>query len=191
MNFKSLRTAAAVAAITMGIAGFAAQSVAQTVTTNLTVSPGITSADGADINLGTWFLLHRNGDNFSINSTTAGVIAALGVAGGATNSQAINIVTGTAPGTVTVSLPTGVDGVQLNMQRGVITPFADANLTLQNIRYMTATEADAALNEAVNVPVTVVTGGTPETVNFGVDVAVSGSPAPGPQTASFTVTFAF
>jgi hypothetical protein len=190
MNFKSMKYAAAVAVIALGISG---QAQAQTpVLTNITTNSAITIVDVQDIEFGTWFLIFRNADAFSLNMTTAGVSSAVGLGGGAADSQAIELVAGTGEGQVTVDLPVGLNNIQLNMQRDAIVDFADAGLTLTNTTYGTATEgANVALATATNVPVTVVNGGTPEVVSFGADIAVSATPADAAHSASFNVTFAY
>ena len=193
MNFKSLRYAAAVAAVTAGITGFAGQASAQTpVVTTLTVNSTVTVADVADPDFGTWFLIFRNADAFELTMDTAGNVTANNLAGGAGNSVALNLVAAPSEGTVTVDLPAGANGVVLNMQRDNIVDFLDGGLTLQNITYATATEgANQVFAALTNEPVTVVTGGTPETVSFGGEIAVTAQPANAAHTASYNVTFAF
>ena len=197
MNFKHTKILATVAvAALMGVT-FApsksnAAAVTPTVNASITTSSAITVADGADMEFGTWFILFRNADNFSLHLTTGGVLTAVGIGPApATDSRAINILAAPAVGTVTASLPTGVSGVIINMQRTAITDFADAALTLSNITYMTASQAEAALPVTTNVPVTILTGGTPETVNFGADIDITGNPADLLHTASFDVSFSY
>jgi len=180
MTFKSIKTMAAAAALLAGIAGAATVANAQTpVLANLTTSSTITVADIRDMAFGTWFIIHRN------------VVTAANLAGGPTNSQAVKLVPGDLTGRVSASLPTGADGLVINMQRDAIVNFTDTTLALQTVRYSTFTEAAAALGQAVNVPVTIVTGGTPEVVNFSAEIAVTGQPTDAAHSASFNVTFAF
>lgn len=197
MNFKRTKilATAAVAAL-MGVAFAPSQShaaaVTPTVNATLTTSSAITVADGVDMGFGTWFILFRNADNFSLRLSTAGAISTVGLGGvPATDSRAINTLIAPVAGTVTATLPSGVSGVVINMQRSAITDFADAALTLSNTTYSTATEAEAPLLTTTNVPVTIVTGGTPETVNFGADIDITGNPADLTHTASFVVSFAY
>ncbi len=197
MNFKHTKIMAttAVAAL-MGIAIVPtiteAAPVTPTVVVNLTTNSAITVADGVDMQFGTWFLIFRNADLFNLNLTTAGVVSAVGLGGGAGDSQAINTLPGPVAGTVTVTLPAGINGIQLNMQRTAITQFTDPGLTLANTTYGTATEgANQALITTTNVPVTVVTGGVNETVSFGADINVTATPADAAHTSSFIVSFAY
>jgi hypothetical protein len=198
MNFKRTKILATVAvAALMGVVFSSSSSnaaaVNPTVNASITTSSAITVADGQDMTFGTWFLIFRNADNFSLHMTTAGVITAVGLGPTpATDSRAINILAAAQVGTVTVQLPAGVSGVVLNMQRTAITDFTDVALTLNNITYATATEgANLALPATTNVPVTAVTGGTPETVSFGADIDVTATPADATHTASFDVSFAY
>lgn len=154
----------------------------------ITTSSGITAADGVDMDFGDWLIGVNNGDQATITIDTDGDLTAVE----GTTSQLIELTgatTGVA-GTVTVDLPSGADGVELQMSRGTITQFTDTNITLDDITYSTATEAEAPLAESTPVVVTVVTGGTPETVSFGGTItAEDASPADATHTASFTVTF--
>lgn len=197
MNFKRTKILATVAiAALMGVVSASSQShaaaVTPTVNASITTASAITVADGVDMAFGTWFILFRNADNFIIRLSSAGVISTTGLALPANaNSNAVNTLVAPVAGTVTASLPAGVSGVVLNMQRTVITDFTDLALTLNSITYSTTTEAEAPLPATTNVPVTVVTGGTAETVSFGGDVEVTGNPADATHTASFQVSFAY
>lgn len=198
MNFKRTKILATVAVAALTGMVFSpsssnAAAVTPTVNATLTTNAAITVADGVDMTFGTWFLIFRNADIFNLHMTTAGVITAVGLGPTpATDSRAINILPSPQAGTVTVMLPAGVSGVVLNMQRTAITDFADAGLTLSNITYGTATEgANVALPATTNVPVTAVTGGTPETVSFGADIDVTATPADATHTASFDVSFSY
>lgn len=193
MNFNKLKTAAAVAVITMGIAGYAMQANAQTpVLANITTSSAITVADVSDMEFGTWFLLYRNADAFTLTMATDGNITVGGLGGGPLDSQALNLVAGAGEAEVTVDLPVGANGIVLQMQRDAIVDFLDGGLTLQNITYETTTEgANLALAQATDVDVTVITGGAPESVTFGGEIAVSGMPADATHSASFNVSFAY
>jgi hypothetical protein len=152
---------------------------------------GITAADGATMDFGDWLIGVAAADTASIVMATDGTYT---INEGAT-SQLVELggnASGTA-GTVTVDLPAGADEVELQMERGAITDFADAALTLSDITYATATEGDdIPLAEATPVVVTVDTGGTPETVSFGATITASNaSPANGTHTATFNVVFSY
>jgi hypothetical protein len=188
MNVKPIKFLAVQGAFALMLA-FSPTANAQTVVqASISTSSAITVADGADMAFGEWFLaVGGAGGPFSLTLSTAGVITDDAGA----SSFAEEITPGAVVGTVTATTPTGVDGIVLQMTRDAIVPFADAGLTLENITYMTTTEAEDALDEATAVPVTVLVGGTPELVSFGADIAVSATPADGTHTASFTVSFAY
>lgn len=193
MNFTTLRNGTALAVAILGISGFMGQAQAQTViTTNLDVDSAITVAPGNDIEFGTWLLVYRNADAFSlVMAPDTGNITPTGLGGGAGDSVAISLVAGTGQGNLTVDLPVGANGIAINMTRGAITDMPSTALTLQNITYNTTTEGNQPFLQATNEPVTVVTGGTPETVSFGAEIAVSAQPLDGPHSGTFTVNFAY
>ncbi len=197
MDFKRTKILATVAVaaligIPFSISQSQAAAVNPTVSVSMTTNSAVTVADGVDMNFGTWFLVFRNADPFDLRLTTAGTVSAINLGGGTGDSQAIETLAAAQAGTVTVSLPTGINGVVVNLQRTAITPFTDPGLTLQNITYGTTTQgANQALAEATNRPVTIVTGGTPETVRFGADIHVTATPADAAHTASFNVSFAY
>lgn len=194
MNLKALKYGAAVGVAMMGISGFLGQAQAQTVIqANITVDSAITVTPGLNIEFGTWLLVYRNADPFELTMDTAGNIVVNNIAAGAGNSVAIQLTPGTGAGNLTVNLPTGANGVTLNMSRGAITNFGGGGLTLQNITYGTTIEgANQVFAQSPTLePVTVVTGGTPQTVSFGAEIAVASQPVNGPASASFTVSFAY
>lgn len=191
MTFKPFQSLAAFAALALVLAFSSGSAHAQTVQSSITTSSAITATDGVDMAFGTWFLLHGPGgagDDFSLTIDTAGVITDDIVAQA---SVATELVAGpAAAGTVLVTVPLGADGVVLQMTRGAITDFPSAALTMQNVTYSTASQVEAPFN-LVAVPVTVITGGTDETVSFGADILVTATPADGLNTASFVVSFAY
>jgi hypothetical protein len=188
MNVKSMKIMAVQGAFALMLA-FSPTANAQTVVqSSITTSAAITVTDGNDMAFGEWFLVVGGaGTGFSLTLATDGTFSDTATA----PDVATEITAGAVVGTVTVQTPTGADGIELQMTRDTITDFTDAGLTLENITYMTATEVEAAFDEATPVPVTVVLGGTPETVSFGADIAVSATPADGTHAASFTVSFAY
>jgi hypothetical protein len=196
MNFKHTKLLAtvAVAALTGVVVAPSSSNAAvvtPTVTATLTTNSAITVVDGADMNFGTWFLVFRNADLFSLHLDTAtGLTTAVGALGG-TNSLAIETAAGSVLGTVTVNLPAGLNNVILNMQRSATTDMPDAGLTLNAITYDTAIETPTVMTALTNYPVTVQTGGIAETVTFGADVDVTATPADAVHVGSFTVSFAY
>jgi hypothetical protein len=195
MTFRTFKTLAVASLALAGIAMMPGQANAQaetaTVTASIITDAGITAAVGDTMDFGTWLLGVSTGDEAAITMDTAGAITVTSQTG---TAQAIDLGgtnTGT-PGTVTVDLPTGADGIELQMERGAITQFGDTNIVLSDIVYVTATEAiEAPVDEAVPVVVTVVTGGTPETVTFGGTITASETPADNTHTATFDVTFGY
>jgi len=197
MNFKQTKLMATVAVAALTGAVFApTSSQAAVVTPNVNVSlitnSAITVADGVDMAFGTWFLIFRNADAFELRITPAGVTSIQNIGGGTADSQAVNTIAAPVAGTVTVSLPAGINGIVVNMQRTLETDFTDAGLTLTRITYSTVTEpGPTVMTAATNYPVTVVTGGVAETVSFGADIQVTATPADATHTATFQVSFAY
>ncbi len=189
MNFNSLKYGIAVGAAVLGITGFAGQSHAQTnsavVTTNIEVVSGIEATVGAPIDFGTWVLAYRSANNFTLVMDTTGAVVADNVA-----SVAIPVTPGAGAGNLTVDVPVGVNNVILQMTRGAITNFAGGSgISLTGVSYMTASQPEAPFAQTVNHPVTVITGGVDEVVNFGATIAVTAQPTLAAHTASFTATF--
>ena len=193
MTFQSIKTMAATAALLIGVVGAGSIATAQTpVQAAITTNAAITVVDIRDMAFGTWLLVFRNADAFSLTMDTTGVITPVGLGGGPTNSIALNLVTAPLTARVSANLPAGANGVVINMQRDAIVDMPDLGLTFVSPTYATVTEgANQALPLATPVPVTVVTGGTAEVVDFGGTIDVSATPANATHTASFNVTFAY
>lgn len=194
MNLKALKYGAALGVAIMGITGFTSNAQAQVnnavVTTNIEVINGIDVVAGDPIDFGTWVIAYRFADAFELTMATTGVITPANIAAAPNNSVAIPVVAGTGAGNLTVDVPAGINNVELQMTRGPITNFTGGSgLLLQNITYMTATEPEAAFAQTVPHTVTVLSGGTPEIVTFGAEIAVTAQPPLTPHTASFTATF--
>jgi len=188
-NLKMLALAtAAVAGLALLPQGAQAQTPVQT---SIATNSAITVVDGDDIDFGTWLIIVRSGETptLTIDSTATVTVA------GDTTSTVQDLGVGTQQaGTLTVDVPAGSNNVVLQMERTAATAFTDGGLTLTNAFYSTATEgADVAFPEATGVDVTVVAGGTPETVTFGVEITANATPddANSPHTSSFDVTFAY
>ena len=195
MTFKTFKTLAVASLALAGIAMMPGQANAQaetaTVTASITTDAGITAAVGDTMDFGSWLLGVSAGDEAAVTMDTAGAMTVSSQTG---TAQAIDLGgtnTGT-PGTVTVDLPAGADGIELQMERGAITQFVDLYIVLSDITYVTATEnIESPVDEAVPVVVTVVSGGTTETVTFGGTVTASLTPADAAHTATFDVTFGY
>lgn len=185
MFYKSVQVAA-FGVMALGIAALSGSANAQTpINVSLDTNSAITVVDGADFDFGEWFLVHDGADDFELNMTGAGVLTVANIA----TSVATELTSVDQPADLTVETPAAA---VVQMTRGVITDFGDAALTLAAITYTTATEGpDDPLPQAVASPVTVVAGATPETVSFGADIQVTGTPADGNHTANFTVSFAY
>lgn len=192
MNLNTLKRTAATAAIIastilMPVAGQAAN---PTVSTSITTASGITVADGVDTAFGSWLVIVRNGESITLTMDELGAI----VAGGATQSTVINLTPGTGvAGTVTVDVPAGANNVVLQMSRTAATAFGTAGLAFTSVAYSTAAEGNlnAFAATPATVPVTVVAGGTPQTVTFSPVLTFTASVAPGTYTSSFDVSFAY
>jgi hypothetical protein len=188
-SFKTLALAtAAVAVVAFLPQNASATPVQATIATN----SAITVADGVDINFGTWLIIVRSAETPTITLDNAGAI----VTGGITNSTLQNLTPGTGvAGTVTVDLPAGTANTVLQMSRTAPVAFTDTGLSISAVTYTTATETgnNAFLVTPATEPVTVVAGGTPETVTFGATITATATPldANSPHVSSFDVSFAY
>ncbi len=188
---KTFKYGIAIGAAIMGISGFTGQAHAQTnsalVTAQITVVSGIEATVGLPIDFGTWVLAYRAGNNFTLVMDTTGAVVADNVA-----SVAIPVVAGAGAGNLTVDVPAGLTNTILQMTRGAITNFAGGSgLSLTAVSYRTASQVEAPFAQTVNHPVTVITGGVDEVVNFGATISITAQPLvqAAPHTASFTATF--
>lgn len=189
-TFKTLALAtAAVAVVAFVPQGANAQTPVQT---SIATNSAITVVDGVDIDFGTWLIIVRGGETPTLTIDNAGAITT----GGITTSTLQNLTPGTSvAGTVTVDTPTGTTNTVLQMSRTAATAFTDPGLAITAVTYSTATEGNnqAFAVAPATVPVTVVAGGTPETVTFGATITASVTPldANSPHTSSFDVSFAY
>ncbi len=189
MTRNSLKSFAAIGALALVLAFLPGGAQAQTIQSSITTSSAITATDGVDMGFGTWFLIHGGApaNDFTLTMDTAGAV----VSTAAPPSVSTELVAGSGQGTVLVTVPAGANGVVLQMTRGAIVDFPSAALTLQNTTYGTVTQGANQPLAGAAVPVTVVTGGVNEVVSFGAQIAVTGTPADGANTGSFSVTFAY
>ena len=162
------------------------------ITATIETDSGITAAVVDSIDFGSYLIGvdALSGDQVTITIDTLGALTS-----NATGTAQVIDLTGTAtgtPGQATVDLPSGADGIELQMTRDVITQFVDTNITLDDITYRTATEAEDPVLEATPVIVTVVAGGTPEPVFFGGTITADATPADNAaHTATFNVNFGY
>lgn len=195
MNLHSLIKKAALAGLAVSagalIAGGAmAQNTPQTVTVSLATNSALTSADGVDADFGEYLVIIRNGETVTLTmDNTAAIVVA-----GDTQSTVIQTdATGVQAGTVTITAPTGADNVTLQMTHGAIVPFTDPGIDLTGITYTDTVSTDVDFTAGTAVDVVAVTGGTPETITFGHEISIDGTPddTNSPHTASYDVSFAY
>ena len=165
------------------------------VTVDIETAAGITAVTQSDMNFGSWLIGIRSGETPYITLDEG--TGALSVTG-STNSDIINL-TGATTGTrgsILVTLPTGADGLTLQMSRGVITQFADTSLVLSNIEYLSDDNGETgplASGAPNSVDIQVTTGGTGALVQFGGRITATATPVGDAvvHTASFDVAFAY
>lgn len=156
----------------------------------ITTSAGISAANVADINFGSWLVGVASGatPTISLGATSGGFTT--GNLGG---SQLINLAGNTSGtvGQVTVTLPNGADGIVLQMERSAVTDFTDGGLSLTTVLYDTDDIAPGTLAAATPVSVTVESGGVAEPVTFGAVITADATPADATHSATFNVVFSY
>lgn len=195
MQFKSLKglilATSAIAAVT-----FTATDVRAATSASMGVS--VESIDAVDVtklndmNFGKWLL---NYSAESIVLTLNPLTNAVSV-NSLTTSSAQQLASTSRGGRLAVDIPAGINNYTLDMTVAAPSAFTDtAAYTLTSISYATATEAVATVTAdgVATHPVTVLTGGTPETVYFGGVLTVGAQPTTNvlDNGASFTVNFAY
>ena len=193
MKFQSLKTLALVSTAVLGMSMPVLAADNANVTVDINTLGGITALTTADMNFGHWLVGVRTGDAPTIVMTPDGTLSTTTGVG----SQLIKLdagATGTE-GTVLVTLPTGADGLTIQMSRGLITNFVDTNLSLGTITYSNsdAAQAGTLLEADPGKPITITTGATGATVSFGGTITASATPVGDnvTHTASFNVSFAY
>ena len=193
MKFKSLKTLALVSAAVLGMSMPVNAADNANVTVDIETAGGITALTQTDMNFGHWLVGVHPGDAPTIVMTPAGVLSTTTGVG----SQLIKLDAGAngTQGTVLVTLPTGADGLTLQMSRGAITNFTDTSLSLGTITYSNsdAAQTGTLLEADPGKPITITTGATGATVSFGGTITASGTPVGDNvlHTASFLVSFAY
>ena len=176
MELKTLKALALTSATVFGLAmAGPAYAQTETVTASLATSSAITTTFEEGVDFGEYFINIDGTEQptLSMDSTTGAITVA-----GATNSQVIQITAPTsARGEVTVSVP--ADNTTVQMTPTAVVDFTDPALSLTTVRYLSASESGSWANTSTTaVPITVLTGGTPESVFFaGVITAGDGSTA--------------
>jgi len=195
MKFKSLQKLALVSSAVLGMAIPAAVYAAAPnadVTIDITTDAGITATNLNDIDFGTWIIGVHTGDTPTIVMPVA--------TGTMTKTTGVGsdllAISGTAGvlGQIKVTLPTGADGLTLQMQRAAVTQFADTNIQLTAVTYKNSDNVaqTGTLAAVTNVPIDVTVGATGATVSFGGTITATATPADNlAHNASFVVTFSF
>jgi hypothetical protein len=196
MKFNSFKTLALVTTAMVGLSMPINVNAAPNalVTVDIETQAGITAATQQDMDFGSWLIGVHPGDNPTVVlepdgdlTTTTGVGSQLIELTGATTGDV---------GEVLVTLPTGADGITVQMSRGAITPFADGSLVLGTITYLNSDDVlqtGTLLENDPGKPITVDVGATGATVSLGGTVTASATPVGDGvvHTASFNVSFAY
>jgi hypothetical protein len=197
MNFKSFKTLALLGSAVIGLSlapGVANADPDDDVTAAIQTSTTITATAGAVMDFGIWLIgipaSNVNSSTLVMDPQTGGVTPTTG------GGHQLIALTGSTPafGTVSVVLPTGADGLTLQMSHGALTPALGAGLVLSDISYYNPdTPAQTGVMTAsTQVPITITTGDTGVAVQFGGTITASGStPTDGPHGETFNVAFAY
>lgn len=192
MNFKTFKQVAVIgtAIVALGYMSDVAKAApTATVTASITTSSTITALTGVNMDFGTWLVGVHAADAPTITMNSATGAYTIGAVG---SSQIKNLgaATGT-PGSATITLPTGADGIVVQMSLDTLTDFPGASgLSMTGITYSTLTEADTAIIQGgATQPVTNVLGGAPETIKFGGTITATATPTDGNYAGSIDVSF--
>ena len=194
MNFKTLKSLALVgSALTLGIvSGNAVAAPNDTMDASITTSSTITATAGAVMDFGSWLVGIPGGSlattTLVMNPNTGAVVRTAGA-----GHQVIALPGATAYGTVTVTLPTGANGMTLQMSHAALTPTLGPGLALSNISYYNPnTPAQTGVMTATTkYPITITTGATGVAVRFGGTITASATPNEGDHGEVFNVAFAY
>lgn len=165
------------------------------VTVDIETAAGITAVTQADMNFGSWLIGVTAGETPTIQ-----MAAATGFLTPTPLTSELIELTGATNGTrgrVLVTLPTGANGLTLQMTRGTITQFTDTSLVLGTITYINSDVPAQFGTIAAGLPgarpITVTTGATGATVSFGGTITANATPVGNNvvHTASFDVAFAY
>lgn len=190
MRFNKFRKLAVIgtAALAIGyMSNTASAADNANVNASITTSSTITAAAVNTMDFGTWLVGIHTGDTPTIRMDATGAYTT----GSLGTSQIANLGAGTGtPGSATITLPNGADGVIVQMSLDAINDFAGGALSLTAVTYDTATEAETAIVAGgATQPVTNVNGSTPETISFGATITASATPTDGNHTASLDISF--
>lgn len=196
MTFKSLKTLTLVgtAALALGLSYHAAKAAdSETVEVLMDIESGITATAGTTMEFGDWLVGVHSGENPTL---TMAVATGTVTPGNMTLSRLVKLDgTVTTAGTVVVTLPSGANGVTLQMQRGAVSAFSGATeFTMTQVTYANSDNVaqTGVLALATPVPIEVDVGATGATVSFGGTITATATPATdGAHTATFNVAFAY
>ncbi len=194
MNFKTLKNLAIIGTAALALSYGAAKAAdSETVEVLMDIESGITATAGTTMDFGDWLV----GVHASETPTLTMAVATGNVTAGGTTLSRLVKLTGaaTTAGTVVVTLPSGANGVTLQMQRGAVSAFSAATeFTMTSVTYLNSDNAlqTGTLALATPVPIDVTTGATGATVSFGGVITATATPATdGAHTATFNVSFAY
>jgi hypothetical protein len=196
MKFNSFKTLAMVTTAMIGLSVPVSVQAAPDadVTVDIETQAGITADTENNLDFGHWLIGVHPGDTPSVTLAPDGALTFDDGAG----SQLIEL-TGAATGQqgeVRVTLPSGADGITVQMTRGAITNFADTSLVLGTITYVNGDDAlqtGTLLENDPGKPITVDVGATGAVVSLGGTVTASATPAGDnvAHSATFNVSFAY
>ena len=180
---KTVMATAAVALMAFGAGTPADAQVTQQFTASFITAAALTTAPGTNLDFGTWAVSILDGETITVTiPPTLGGGApgvptpALTAAGGTGGQQSLftNTVAPASSGTFTVTTPVNTT---LQISGSVSTDFPEANVSMNNLMYDTATEGVTAVPGAFTggTIVTTQTGGTPEEIAIGADLVISGT----------------
>jgi hypothetical protein len=189
MKLTKLKRLATVSAVALGMAvtNGPAQAQTENLTATLETNSAITSNVANNLDFGEWFINFVAGDTPVLTMNTNGALTVTQTGAVGNGSQLVQITAPTNRGEINVQTPAPS---LLDITCTNIVDFVDGGLTLNVIRYDTATQPVTACDNTAD-PVTVVSGGTDELVSFGGDITVSATPGDGTHTATFQVDFAY
>lgn len=165
----------------------------ETVIVSMDTENEFTVTDGDDMDMGSWFAVHRNGDDITISIAEDGSLTNSAL----TDSIVVDTTGGNGtPATVLVEFPALVDGFVITMTVDNLNDFADAGLSLAQVYWSGLDDngdpaSEVAIAFAGSADVQIALGGAPQTFTFSADVLMTDTPAAGPHTADFTVDFAY
>jgi len=198
MDFKKLKSLALVGTAVLGL-GLLSQSTPSngaspnvaTMNAKLATQSTITAVAGAHVDFKTWLIGVPT-------AAPASTLVMSPVDGSVTKTPGAGVqliqLSGTPNfGVITVSLPTGAVGLQLQMTEGTITNTLGAGLTLTSISYYNADSVleTGNLTPGTPVPVTFDAAKNTNAIQFGATITATATPAQGAHTNVVNMTFAF